>query len=157
MQAIRHRIGALRRSEDGVSAVEFALFAPILFYALLATVDIGLALYQRMTIDHALRAGAQTAMADPGQDAVLKAVKSTATKNFTLASTTTTSEEEPLSVSVSRSCACPENPATAVACLTICAGSAPTSITYRLTGTKAYDSLIIPSMSLSRSIQVQVR
>ena len=154
---IRHRLSAWVRSEDGVSAVEFALFAPILFFGLLSAVDIGFALHERMTIDHALRAGAQTAMTDPGEDAILAVVETTATKNFTLASTTTSSADEPLSVSVTRSCACPESPDTAVACLTICAGSAPTSIYYHLTGTKAYKSLVIPSLSLGRSIQVQVR
>lgn len=40
----RRRLAAWRRSEDGASAVEFALFAPVLFLALLATADIGLAL-----------------------------------------------------------------------------------------------------------------
>lgn len=157
MHEIGNRVAAWLRSEDGVSAVEFALFAPVLFIGLLSAVDIGFALYERMNIDHALRAGAQTAMTDPGEDKVLAVIETTATKNFTLSSTTTSSENEPLSVSVSRFCACPESPDTAVACLTICAGSAPTSIYYQLTGTKAYESLIIPALSLGRSIQVQVR
>ena len=52
---IRHRLSALVRSEDGVSAVEFALFAPILFFGLLSAVDIGFALHERMTIDHAAK------------------------------------------------------------------------------------------------------
>ncbi len=38
--------------EDGVLAVEFALFAPVLFFALAAAVDVGRAEYERMTIEH---------------------------------------------------------------------------------------------------------
>ena len=70
ISVFRTWMGKWRRSEAGVSAVEFALFAPILFFALVAAVDVGLAEYERMTIDHVLRAGAQSAMVDQGQDQV---------------------------------------------------------------------------------------
>jgi Flp pilus assembly protein TadG len=56
----RRLLSRVRRlGEDGVSAVEFALIAPILFLSLLAMVDVGFAIHERMTIDHVLRAGAQ--------------------------------------------------------------------------------------------------
>src|ERR1700688_4083501 len=78
MRPFRSWIGTWRKSEKGASAAEFALFAPVLFLALVATVDVGLAEYERMTIDHILRAGAQSAMADQGQGQILKIVQNTA-------------------------------------------------------------------------------
>ena len=145
-----------RRCDAGVSAVEFALFAPVLFFALVAAVDLGVAEYERMTIDHALRAGAQSAMADQGADAVLKVVQSTASKNFTLSDQTAPSATA-LTVSVARFCACAENTGVEVACSTTCAGSSPTFIYYRLSGAKIYDGMTMPDMTLNPTVQVQIR
>ena len=44
---------------DGVSAVEFALVAPVLLICLLGGVDMGRVVYQRADMESALRAGAQ--------------------------------------------------------------------------------------------------
>jgi pilus assembly protein CpaE len=137
-----------RRSEDGVSAVEFALFAPTLFFALVASVDVGLSEYQRMTIDHVLRAGAQIAMADPGQAQVLGVVQNTASKNFAA---------NALTVDVQRFCACPADTSATVDCSTTCTGAVPPFIYYRMSGTTIYPGMILPAMTLPSSIQVQVR
>lgn len=162
----RSLLRAWFRGDDGVSAVEFALFAPILFFALLATADLGLALYQRMTIDHVLRAAAQGAMADRGEASVLQVLESTATKNFTLASETSTAGDGTLALSAERYFACPEDPGTAVASSTICSGNASPYIYYRLSGSKSYDGLFLPisvgqfslgSFRLTSSAQVQIR
>ena len=147
-------MGKWCRSETGVSAVEFALFAPILFFALVAAVDVGLAEYERMTIDHVLRAGAQSAVVDQGQVQVLKVVQNTASKNFVLSNTVS---PDALTVSVNRFCACPENASTAIACPTTCAGSAPTFIYYTLRGTKIHNGMIMPAVTLSPSVEVQTR
>ena len=56
---------SLRRAkgdEAGASAVEFGMFAPILLFGVLMTVDIGMALGERMEMDHIVRAGAESAM-----------------------------------------------------------------------------------------------
>lgn len=55
-----------RRRQDGVSAVEFALIAPVMIGALLGMVDVGMAIGERMSIDHVVRAAAQVAISDPG-------------------------------------------------------------------------------------------
>ena len=47
------------RDRKGVSAVEFALVAPVLMIALLGVVDIGNIVYQRADMESALRAGVQ--------------------------------------------------------------------------------------------------
>lgn len=144
------------RDESGASAVEFALIAPIVFFAVSAVVDLGLAEFQRMTIDHALRAGAQSAMADPGQAVVLAIVQNTASKNFVVIAQPT-AVTGALSVDVQRSCACPSTPTVVVACSTTCTASAPTFIYYRITGTTIYSGMIMPAMTLAPTIQVQVR
>jgi pilus assembly protein CpaE len=138
-----------RLDEDGVSAVEFALFAPILFLSLLAMVDLGLAIYERMTIDHVLRAGAQVAMADPGVPGVLTVLNTTAAKNF--------SEADKPDFQVNRDCACPEAKGTVVACSTTCSGPTSTFIYYRLSGAKDYQGMIIPQIALGPKMQIQIR
>lgn len=144
------------RADDGASAVEFALFAPILFFSLLGTADLGLALYERMTIDHVLRAGAESAMADQGEPRILHVLETTAAKNFSLSSQTGSSESS-LTLSASRYCACPESPGTVVACSTTCPGDEPTQISYRLAGKKTYNGMIIPAINFGPSLEVQIR
>ena len=155
-KACRKRIGFWCHADDGASAVEFALFAPILFFSLLGTVDVGLALTERMTIDHVLRAGAESAMADQGEEEILGILKATASKNFTLSSSVDATGGT-LSLSVARFCACHEAPEIALDCSQTCSASKPTIVSYRMSASKAYESMIIPGMSFNPSIQVQVR
>lgn len=151
------RLSALLRrrrlGEAGVSAVEFGLIAPVLFVSLLAMVDVGFAIQERMTIDYVLRAGAQAAMDDPGKEKVLEVLTTTAQKNFSAAdglpAFTVNEPYHPW-------CECPENVGTYVACTTSCAGPAATSIYYNLEGTKTYDGIFL-SIDLAPSMRVQVR
>lgn len=151
----RRKAADLRHSEAGVSAVEFALVAPVFAIALVLMVDVGLAFYQRMGIDHVLRSGAQAAMADPGVGEVLKVLQSTQGLN-----------PEPGQASVAfaqpaRFCACPESadvdPAAAPACTVSCAGGAAPYVYYRMSASATYDGMLIPEIPLGSSLQVQVR
>lgn len=153
----RKRLAAWCRNGDGTAAVEFAFLAPILFFGLLSMVDLGLAVNERMTIDHVLRAGAQRALADPGETAVMSALNATAEKNFTLASNNNPPVSNPLALTVTRFCACPDQTGIAVACSTICTGTTPTFTYYRLSGQKTYKGMLIPSITAKPSVQVQIR
>src|SRR5687768_11631289 len=108
------------RREDGASAVEFALCAPVFIFACIMMADIGFAIHERMSLDHVLRAGAQTAMSDPGEQEVETVLESTASKHFTV----TSGDEETdivsnaITVDASRYCACPDNRSATVACST---------------------------------------
>jgi pilus assembly protein CpaE len=144
------------RGEDGISSIEFALLAPVLFFTLVATVDVGKAEYQRMTIDHVLRAGAQSAMTDPGVASVRQVVQSVASRNFTLASPGTPTPEA-LATDIKRYCACPEAPAASVDCLTTCPGSSAANVYYSLSGALDVAGMIMPTIALNPSILVQVR
>ncbi|WP_026617041.1 AAA family ATPase [Ensifer aridi] len=156
--ALRKKASELKTSEAGASAVEFALIAPVLALALVATADLGLAIYERMTIDHALRAGAQAAMADPGAPHVQKVMQSTLAKSAVLANATV--------VAVKRYCACPENadvnPDAAPQCGTSpCANAAQQYVYYHLAAAKSYRPMslpeVLPAFDLNSSMQVQVR
>lgn len=144
-----------RRSDGGASAVEFALVAPILAFVLLAGVDLALAISERMAMDHALRAGAQTALAqDPGQTAVLQVIRDTAEQNFPAADGGLDPE---LALSATRFFACAEDPDFAVAPATVCVGGTPTVIYYRMIGDKTYAGWIMPAFQVDRAMQVQIR
>lgn len=156
--SMKKQLVSLKNSESGVSAVEFALIAPVFAIGLVATADVALALHQRMDIDHVLRAGAQAAMSDPGEEQVLKVLQSTlggsADANGVVLE------------SVERYCACPEQadvaPAAAPACgTTACANMASQYVYYHLQAHKDYQPMslpeILPAFRLSSSMQVQVR
>jgi len=153
----RCTIHSFMRNNDGVSAVEFALLAPMLIFALLATVDLGLAISERMTIGHVLRAGAQSATQDAGVAAVARVLRTTAEKNLTVAPAEVSGDDTALALDVGRICSCAAQPAIAVVCSTTCAGDAPTQIFYALTARKTYSGMILPQFSQSKALQVQVR
>lgn len=149
------RLRAFLRDERAVSAIEFALVAPMLTLALLAMVDIGLAISERMTIGHVLRAGAQGAAEDIGVSAVDQILRMTAEKNMVVAPTS--ASDATLELDVRLFHACPEDPSTPVGQNTTCDGATPTHIFYVLSGTKTYTGLFMPSFSQSRELWVQVR
>ncbi len=147
----------LKASESGVSAVEFALIAPVFAIGLVATADVALALHQRMAMDHVLRAGAQLAMSDAGE-AKVQAVMETTLAGSAEAGTVVLDP-------VHRYCACPENagvaPEAAPACGTPCSGMAPQYVYYRMHAHKDYQPMslpeALPAFRLSSSMQVQVQ
>jgi Flp pilus assembly protein TadG len=57
---------ALRHAQRGVSTVEFALIAPVLFLVMCAAFDLGLTMWVNMTMQYAVREGARYAVT--GQD-----------------------------------------------------------------------------------------
>ncbi len=155
---LRKKAGELKTSEAGASAVEFALIAPVLALGLVATADLGLAIHERMTIDHVLRAGAQAALADPGAAQVQKVLVSTLAQSPRLASATLPA--------VKRYCTCPENadvaPEAAPQCGTVtCANAKPQFVYYRLAAAKSYRPMslpaVLPVFELGSSMQVQVQ
>ncbi|WEJ11989.1 AAA family ATPase [Sinorhizobium prairiense] len=156
--SLSKKAGELKTSEAGASAVEFALIAPVLALGLVASADLGLAINERMTIDHVLRAGAQAALADPGAAQVQKVLVSTLAQSPRLASATLPA--------VKRYCACPENadvaPEAAPQCGTVtCANAKPQFVYYRLAAAKSYRPMslpvVLPVFELGSSMQVQVQ
>lgn len=150
-------VRALLRNDDGVSAMEFALLAPLLIFSILATVDLGLAISERLTISHILRAGAQSATEDVGTAKIDLILRTTAAKNMILVAAGAAGTDKSLSLAVRRFCACAAQPSVGVACTTTCSQNTPTQIFYILTGSKTYAGLILPRFAQSKALEVQVR
>lgn len=148
---------AVLRNQDGVSATEFALLAPILVTGVLATADLGLAISERMTIGHILRAGAQSATEDGGATNVDLVLRTTAAKNMTVVAAGAAGTDTALALSVRRICSCAAQPSVELACSTTCAQNTPTQIYYILSGSKTYAGLLLPRFAQTKSLEVQVR
>ena len=149
----------LRRNDDGASAIEFGLIAPVMFFALLATIDIGMAVNERMIVDQSLRAGAEQAMYDPGAETVKAVAANAARQAFAVDGTGGSLGN--MSINVTEYCACPSAASTPVACNSLCTTAAGGSTSpykyYSLAGQKTYDSIIIPTMTFNSNITVMVR
>lgn len=61
-----------RRRGRGVSALEFALSAPLVLFVMLGIADFGNALQQSIRLEGAARAGAQVALASPYDTAAIR-------------------------------------------------------------------------------------
>ena len=148
-----------KSDEDGVAAIEFSLFAPILFFSLLATIDAGMAVNERMIVQQALRAGAEQAMYDPGASVVETVTQDVARQAFQVDGSGGSLGE--MSVSVAEDCACPSTINVEVSCSSLCTTSAGGNTApykyYKLAGEKTYQSIIIPAMTFNAEMKVQVR
>lgn len=153
MSALSRCLARWRADERGIAAIEFAALAPVLVTMVVASMDLSGALAERMALGHAMRSGAQVAIADPGTAPVLAAMRGAA-PTFTIG---TTVGPKTLVLNASRVCACPDTPTNYVACTTICPGSRATYISYRLTGQKVYDAMLVPDMTFSDVLEVQIR
>ena len=148
--------GKFRRDDKGVAAMEFGLVAPILFFGLLSTVDLGMAVNERMEVNHVLRAGAEAAINKSDEDTVLAIMAATAEQNMTV-TTDGQGEAGDLSLTVNQYCACPDATEVEVTCTTICPGDVPTYVYYQLNGRKTYSGMFIPDISFAPAMRVQIR
>jgi pilus assembly protein CpaE len=148
--------GKFRRDDKGVAAMEFGLVAPILFFGLLSAIDVGLAVNERMEVNHVLRAGAEAAINKSDPTDVLDIMAATGGQNMTVA-TNGQGAAGDLNVTVNQFCACPDATEVAVTCSTICTGDVPTYVYYQIDGSKNYTGMFIPNISFTPSMRVQIR
>lgn len=154
MRPLTALLARWRRDQSGTAAVEFGLIAGfVLAPMVLASLDLSGALKERMAIGHVLRAGAQVAMADPGASAVASAMAGAA-EGFRLGAT---KDARTLHLTATRFCACPNAPAQHVGCTTVCTGNLAPYIGYRLRAEKDYAANLVPDMSFSDTLEVQIR
>ncbi|MDH3194942.1 MAG: hypothetical protein OEL78_01370, partial [Hyphomicrobiales bacterium] len=132
------------------------LIAPILFFGLLSAVDLGLAINERMEVNHVMRAGAEAAINKSDSDVVLAIMAATGGQNMTVA-TNGQGAAGDLSVSVNQYCACPTDTEVAVTCSTVCPGDVPTYVYYQIDGSKTYTGMFIPNINFASSMRVQIR
>jgi pilus assembly protein CpaE len=156
MPGLRGGKARFRADESGASAIEFAIVVPVLVLACLATVDVGLAIGQKLDIDQGLRAASEAAMLDLGRDEVEDLAKAIASENSTIAPDGGGSATD-LEVTVDRFCACPESVSAAVDCDSgTCADDASPYLFYRLTAEKEFASILLPAIPIRGSVLVQV-
>jgi Flp pilus assembly protein TadG len=65
---------AVQTRQRGTAAVEFSLVLPIVLALVLALVQVGLLVRDRLLVEAAVRSGARTAAVEPGDDVVRAAV-----------------------------------------------------------------------------------
>jgi pilus assembly protein CpaE len=138
--------------ERGVSAVEFSLLSPVLVLGAFATVDAGMAVYDKMMISQVLRAGAHSAIAAETESSVLTILRDTAADNFTVATGAPAAGE--LSLAVNSYCACPDALTTAVACTATCTGAVPPSQFYDISASMEFDGVLLPNFTLDGEMVV---
>ena len=96
------RLGASRR---GAAAVEFALLAPIVAAALAALANYGMAMFEKMELESAVRAGAQIAITDrTGTTAIQNAVINATSLSLTSSDITLTESCWCADISASATC-----------------------------------------------------
>lgn len=145
--------GRLRRCESGVSAVEFGLLAPMIFFSFLAMVDVGLAINERMYVDQVLRSGGQPAMRDHGETTVRTVLQRAVCKSGeTFPSCAQISE---MTFSADRYCVCPTTGVRDTTCTSTCAIK-PRKY-YELSATRSYEGIFLPRMDFAPSVTVEVR
>ncbi|MBT8473320.1 MAG: pilus assembly protein [Marinicaulis sp.] len=148
----------LLRNRDGAAAVEFAVGAPMMMFALITMTDIGLAINARMNLDQAVRSGAEFVMKDVSdEDTVKNLVIAAATGTYSDTPGDAESSQRP-NVAVNKWCECTDNPGVTVTCTaTLCSNDMPPSIYYKVAADKTYEAIILPDIALSTQINVQVR
>lgn len=140
------------KNEQGVAALEFALLGPIVIFSFLAMADVGLAVRDRMALDHIVRTGAQKAAENTGAASVFMALQAASAGSLTRSTSAAA-----LTVSVDLECTCPEAPAVTVACTTTCSGQKPTFIFYSLRAETVASGILLADMPLASRARVQVR
>ncbi|MBX6374639.1 MAG: pilus assembly protein [Acetobacteraceae bacterium] len=148
-----HRAAAALRSVRGVSAIEFALIAPLMILTLLGAFDLGNAIQQRIRLEAAARAGAQYAVTNPSD-----ATGTAAVVRANLAGWSDITIEPPV-----RTCRCDDG--AAVDCATgICNSGNGAPITYiSVTVTRPFtfispvSALLLPSLAtLKGNVEIRI-
>ena len=140
------------RDRRGVSAVEFALIAPVLVIGSFATIDAGMAVYEEMMITQALRSGAHLAITAQDAAQILNIVNAVASENFQVAQGTPSPGD--LSTAITRYCVCPGVSTAQISCNSTCTGNVPPTQLFTISATKQFVGVLLPEMTLSGTIDV---
>lgn len=144
--------GSVAGSRRGAAAVEFALLAPIIAAVLAGIANYGMALFQKMELESAARAGAQMAIRDRSNTTMIENAVINAT-NLTLVAG---------DISMDPTCWCADVDASAT-CGVTCDDGDPTQYFMTVTVTKEFDYLfgfnylIGADTSLSESVKVRTQ
>lgn len=132
--------------DRGAAAVEFAIIAPILIAALTGIVDYGLAMYNKMELMGAVRAGAQVALIDyTDTTAIKQAVVDSTNAGITTADVTTT-----------QFCECADG--STITCGNTCADSSSNRYFMTISATQNYTLMLLgTTIAIDASTTIRTR
>lgn len=148
---LRSRGSTLGRDQRGVTAIEFAVIAPVMIGLFISIADFGLGLYTQVQLANAAQSGAAYAMQ--------KGYNSDTMKTVAQASTRLTG----VSVATSQFCGCPSSTGVTVTSCTASCGDGLTAGTFaQVTASKTYSTLLsypgIPSsISMSETATARIQ
>ena len=150
----RIRFGRFFFADRGIAAAEFGLLLPVFALSLLAMIDVGLAINERMNLDRVLRSGAQLAMSGVQDvDALENAVVSSGAGNNE-DGTAPSVDSLDYSISVTRTCECG---GAAGSCTQRCGSGEPPSLFYNFRAWQTMDTMMLPQFDVESNLRVQVR
>jgi len=135
-----------RKNEDGVVAIEFALIAPIIIFAIMAMADLGLASYDRMKLTSGVRNGAHYLMMIGDDPAVVQEI---VIRSSGLG-------EKIVGVEVNQYCACSGSEGVPTECAVECSDGNMTNVYTRITAA-AYSKQLLKSWKLLSDVEVRKR
>jgi Flp pilus assembly protein TadG len=139
----RNCLTRLNKDQLGVAAVEMTLISPFLILGLLLMLDVGVAVKERLNLDHSTRVGAQAVMANINETSEIS--------NVVLASA---SEPENVTISVEKTCSCGS---TQVDCANWCSANVPPSVFLNISAVKQHTGFLLPPFNLESQTHVQIR
>ena len=136
-----------------MAAAEFGLLAPVLALVLLAMLDVGFAVNERMNLDRLLRSGAQMALTGVEditalESAVLNSGNSDENDNAP------TIDSVDYSLSVTRTCECA---GAAGSCTERCGDGTPPSIFFNFAAVQPMETNLLPEFDVKSALRIQVR
>jgi Flp pilus assembly protein TadG len=146
----REGLSGFLRATSGAAAMEFAIIAPIMFFAFVAAVDIGFATYERSRLDQLARNGAEAAMLGLSPAEIEKVLAAA------IAQSRVSIGGGTMAAQVDEFCSC-SGASTQISCSDTCAGFKPPSRYTLITLQLTHRSFILPDFDLESRIQVQKR
>jgi pilus assembly protein CpaE len=134
--------GRLAKCRSGVSAVEFALVAPMLCFGVLAMIDVATRVSVKMDLDRSVRAGVQAIMTLDREPEEIRQIILLAAGSLSP------------SVTVETQCACGS---TTAACTAACDGGAAPSAYFAVVASRPQPGIMLPHQTITSSLRVQVR
>ena len=150
----RKLVLSARENNEGLSGIEFALIAPVLILAFIATADFGLAIYAKMEVENAAQAGTEYASLSSTYDSSKISSAVTSATNLSVSATP----------APSRFCGCPSSSGgvTTATCGTNCASGAYAGTYVSASAQATYSTIIsypgIPStytFSSTSTVRIQ--
>lgn len=148
---------AFQKNRDGIAAMEFALFAPLLLGAVLVMADIGIAITEQVKLQQLVRGGAEFVMNGVTDTEDLRELMEAAATGLDSQDRDDVDLAGMPLVDAVQSCRCSSGGAE-ISCNSTCdANARPAYIFFDLSAEKTHDALFISDMDLRAEIRVQTR